>query len=223
MIMSKNYFMRFWKWQPLIIFLLWCIYLYYDSIEIQIPLLLKILIVCCYVVGVLISCVMIKQKQYVRLGVLLAINVLSGCICYIACGFLPFRSSFSRYMGSYTMVQSKQNGTYLWEYEILSNDNNMIAPFFNYCFVENEYIKNETDIVEINQNRFNVILNLSYFDYDKWELNADTFGRFAKDSYENFYSTSIPRTPNDTIKVYVISKQLPYKHIEDSVILVRKK
>ena len=220
--MSKNYFMRFWKWQPLIIFLLWCIYLYYDSIEIQIPLLLKILIVCCYVVGVLISCVMIKQKQYVRLGVLLAINILSSCICYIACGLLPFRSSYSQYIGSYTMAQSKQNNSFLWEYEILSNDNNMIAPFFNYCFVENEYIKKDNDSIEINQNRFNIILNLSYFDYDKWELHADDFGRIAKDLYDNFYSASIPRKPNDTIKVCIKSKQLPYKHIEDMVIFVRK-
>ena len=220
--MSKIRYMRFWKWQCLIVILLLGIYLYYDSIEMQSPLLLKLLIVCCYVVCVLISCILIKHQQYVRLGVLLAINILSSCICCIACGLLPFRSSYSQYLGSYTMAQSKQNNSFLWEYEILSNDNNMIAPFFNYCFVENEYIKKDNDSIEINQNRFNIILNLSYFDYDKWELHADDFGRIAKDLYDNFYSASIPRKPNDTIKVYIKSKQLPYKHIEDMVIFVRK-
>ena len=220
--MSKIRYMRFWKWQCLIVILLLGIYLYYDSIEMQSPLLLKFLIVCCYVVCVLISCILIKHKQYVRLGVLLAINILSSCICYIACGLLPFRSSYSQYLGSYTMVQSKQNNSFLWEYEILSNDNNMIAPFFNYCFVENEYTKKYNDSIEINQNRFNIILNLSYFDYDKWELHADDFGRIAKDLYDNFYSVSIPRKPNDTITVYIKSKQLPYKHVEDTVIFVRK-
>lgn len=48
--MSKIRYMRFWKWQCLIVILLLGIYLYYDSIEMQSPLLLKFLIVCCYVV-----------------------------------------------------------------------------------------------------------------------------------------------------------------------------
>ena len=80
-------------------------------------------------------------------------------------------------------------------------------------------------------NRFTKIKRMNFMENNiEFALAIDTLNKkiaelnikIAKDLYDNFYSASIPRKPNDTIKVYIKSKQLPYKHIEDMVIFVRK-